>query len=157
MNPAPTQGGRERRPRSIRLALACLAAAALMAGCSEEAPEADATAAADSAESGAAQGAGAPRLEVSADKTHAVQPGDDITVTVEGSSPAPSGARYRAYLDDADGDDFLAASADPTFQVSVPEGLTDGSHKLRVVLYDGDAPVEPRTEGSVWLIVYRLD
>lgn len=151
--------GRKRCSRSTWLALAGLAAMALISGCAEEEPGSG-TAAPDSGESRADQGAEV-RLEVSADKTHAVQPGDELTVAVQsasGSGAAPAGtARYRAYLDDADGDDYLAASSAPTFKVRIPENVTDGSHELRVVLYDGDTLTNPPTAGSVWLIVYRLD
>lgn len=112
--------------------------------------------------------AGGPALEVSADKTHAVQPGDEITVTVSvtdfeldsgavGSPAAPGRGHYRVYLDDASGDDFLAAGAGATAKVTIPEEITDGSHDLRVKLYNNDeTPFEPATEASVLLIVYRL-
>jgi len=109
-----------------------------------------------------------PTVEVQADKTHAVQPGDEITLTIDVTdfrlSAAAMGAEneagvghYRVYLDDAGGDDYLTAGDATTARVTVPEQVTDGSHELRVVLHNNDgSPLEPPAEGRVWLIVYRL-
>lgn len=109
-----------------------------------------------------------PKVSVTADKTQAVQPGDEITVTVTvekftldagkiGESNEAGVGHYRVYLDDASGDNFLAESATDTVKVTVPESITDGSHQLRVVLHNNDrTPVSPAVQGDVWLIVYRL-
>lgn len=147
---------------------------ALVAGCGDEQDAQPAgesgTAAGEAAETAAPAAAGesGPRVSVSADKTHAVQPGDVLTVTVEvegftlaadkiGQASEPGVGHYHVYLDHAAGAEPLAVSADPAVQVSVPGDVTDGSHELRVVLHNNDhTPVEPAAEGSVWLIVYRL-
>jgi hypothetical protein len=109
-----------------------------------------------------------PRISVSADKTHAVQPEDEITVSISvagfeldqsriGQKNQPGVGHYRIYLDDAGGDDFLAAGAGPNSKVRLPPGITDGSHELRVVLFNNDqTPLDPPVEGHVLLIVYRL-
>ncbi|HEX9583981.1 MAG TPA: hypothetical protein VGB36_05705 [Gammaproteobacteria bacterium] len=109
-----------------------------------------------------------PVITVSADKTHAVQPEDEITVSVSVSGfkldesrisqdNEPGVGHYRIYLDDANGEDFLIAGAAPSSKVTVPSSITDGSHELRVVLYNNDkSPLSPAVEGSVLLIVYRL-
>ena len=111
---------------------------------------------------------GGARLSVKADKTHAVQPEDKITLTISVTdfvlSPDGIGAanqdgvgHYRVYLDDASGDDYLVAGADPTTKVIIPADINDGSHDLRVVLHNNDkSPLKPAVEGSVLLIVYRL-
>lgn len=108
------------------------------------------------------------RLSVKADKTHAVQPKDEITLTISVTdfvlSPDGIGAanqdgvgHYRVYLDNASGDDYLAAGADATARVMIPADISDGSHDLRVVLHNNDkSPLDPAVEGSVLLIVYRL-
>lgn len=109
-----------------------------------------------------------PTVKVSADKTHAVQPGDEITLTIEVSGFTLDPAKmeqtnevgvghYRVYLDDASGADYLIEGADNSTKVTVPGDITDGSHDLRVVLHNNDrTPLEPAAEGSVLLIVYRL-
>ena len=111
---------------------------------------------------------GGASLSVKADKTHAVQPEDKITLTISVTdfvlSPDAIGAanqdgvgHYRVYLDNASGDDYLAAGADPTTSVVIPADISDGSHDLRVVLHNNDkTPLDPVVEGSVLLIVYRL-
>lgn len=108
------------------------------------------------------------RVSVTADKTHAVQPGDEITLTIAVAgfrlSPESVGGtnqegvgHYRVYLDDASGEDYIAAGAQPTTKVTIPQDINDGSHDLRVVLHNNDkSPLEPRVDGSVLLIVYRL-
>lgn len=151
MNSRTTVNACRERLRQGVLLIPALAAWVLLPACSEEPPD-EPAAVQESAEQSAA--APAAELTVEADKTHAVQPGDEITVTVKAAGA--SAAQYRAYLDDASGDDYLAASDTPTFKVQVPETVTDGSHELRVVAYAGDAPADPPAEGSVWLIVYRL-
>lgn len=137
------------RLRRAALLLPAVIAWGLLPACSEEPSEEAATAQGEAEQSGGAS------LTVTADKMHAVQPGDEITVTVDAAGQAGV-AQYRAYLDDASGDDYLAASETSTFKVQVPDTITDGSHELRVVGYVGDAPADPPAEGSVWLIVYRL-
>ncbi len=112
--------------------------------------------------------AGGPGLSVKADKTHAVQPEDEITLTiaVTGFRLAPDSigaanqdgvGHYRVYLDDASGDDHLAVGAESTTKVTIPADISDGSHDLRVVLHSNDkSRLEPAVEGTVLLIVYRL-
>ncbi len=107
-------------------------------------------------------------VKVSADKTHAVQPNDIITLTIAvegfeldpsavGRQNMPGRGHFRVYLNEAGGDDFLAEGASTTIQVVVPEDITDGSHELRVVLLNNDnTPLDPPVEGGVLLIVYRL-
>ena len=107
-------------------------------------------------------------VSVKADKTHAVQPGDEITLTISvtdfrlapqqmGAANERGAGHYRVYLDDASGDDYLAVGAEPTVKVSIPADISDGSHDLRVVLFNNDrSPLNPPVEGSVLLIVYRL-
>ncbi len=116
----------------------------------------------------AAPGADGPRVNLRSDKTHAVQPGDELTLTIEvsgytldpnqiGAENEPGVGHYRVYLDDASGDEYLAVAAEPTLKVKLPASVTDGSHDLRVVLFENDGtPLAPPAEGSVLLIVYRL-
>lgn len=130
---------------------------AAKSGTGGQAPAAASTAAASGAS-----------VSVKADKTHAVQPEDQITLTVSVSdfrlSPEAIGGaneegvgHYRVYLDDASGDDYLVSGADATTKVTIPADISDGSHDLRVVLRNNDkSPLEPPVEGSVLLIVYRL-
>lgn len=148
---------------AVFFAVVCLS---LTGGCSGE-DDASGSGAPSTGAAGSAPASptGGPSLSVSADKTHAVQPGDVITVTVsaagfelDDSEGAPAGAgHYRIYLDEASGEDYLARGAAPTTRITLPKDTTDGSHELRVVLYDNDStPVEPAVEGRVLLIVYRL-
>lgn len=107
-------------------------------------------------------------LSVKADKTHAVQPKDEITLTISVTdfrlAPESIGAanqdgvgHYRVYLDGASGDDYLAVGAESIAKVTIPADISDGSHDLRVVLQNNDqSPLDPPVEGSVLLIVYRL-
>lgn len=116
----------------------------------------------------AAQSVAGATMSVKADKTHAVQPNDVITLTIDltdfrlapdgiGSANQDGVGHYRVYLDTASGDDYLAVGAEPTAKVTIPGDISDGSHDLRVVLHNNDkSPVEPGVEGSVLLIVYRL-
>lgn len=109
-----------------------------------------------------------PKVTFSADKTHAVQPGDEITLTVTVSNftldankldqaNEPGVGHFRVYLDDATGDDYLAVSGEPQTTVKIPEDITDGSHEVRVALQNNDqSPVDPPVEAKVWIIVYRL-
>lgn len=109
-----------------------------------------------------------PEVSVSADKIHAVQPGDEITLTITvnkftldaskiGKPNEANVGHYRVFLDDASGNNFLADSTSGTVKVKIPDKITDGSHQLRVVLHNNDrSPVTPAAQGDVWLIVYRL-
>ncbi|MFQ6022772.1 MAG: hypothetical protein ACE5NW_08630 [Acidiferrobacterales bacterium] len=105
-----------------------------------------------------------PQVSVKADKTHAVQPGDIITLTVTvtnftldpskiGQANEANIGHYRVYLDKAS----VADSGDGSIKVNVPSDITDGSHRLHVVLHNNDrTPLTPPVEAGVWLIVYRL-
>jgi len=112
--------------------------------------------------------AGTVGVSVTADKTYAVQPNDEITLTISVTdfrlAPESIGAanqdgvgHYRVYLDDASGDDYLAVGAETTLKVTIPADINDGSHDLWVVLQNNDkSPLQPAVRGSVLLIVYRL-
>ena len=151
--------------RNTVMALLTIVALALFNGCGKE--DENAQPAPDQAQDTTAAASG-PTVKVSADKTHAVQPGDEITLTIEVSGFSLDSTKmdqanedgvghYRVYLDSASGEDYLAQGADNTMKVTVPEDITDGSHDLRVVLHNNDhTPLEPASEGSVLLIVYRL-
>lgn len=143
---------------------------ALAAGCAEEddAAASKASSTQQAADDSAAARSDLPRISVSADKTHAVQPEDEITVSVSvegfeldqsriGQQKEPGVGHYRIYLDDAGGDDFLVAGAAPNSKITLPSSITDGSHELRILLYNNDeTPLDPPVEGRVLLIVYRL-
>ena len=164
-------------PRSIPYC-AVLAAAiglgAIVTGCGEESTPAKSTDAAQSgtaAESGAGQedgGSTSPvSVAVTADKTHAVQPNDEIRieVTVEGfeldgakigAAAEPGAGHYHAYLGSAD-EEPLLVSADASAVVKVPADITDGTHTLRIALRNHDhTPLDPPVEAAVRLIIYRL-
>lgn len=113
-------------------------------------------------------GAASPiAIAVTADKTHAVQPNDEIRidVTVEGfvldgekmgADAAPGAGHYHVYLGSPDGEPLLV-SADPSAVVKVPGNVTDGTHTLRVQLRNHDhSPLDPPVEANVRLIIYRL-
>jgi ABC-type enterochelin transport system substrate-binding protein len=154
----------------VKTALTAIVSAVvlLLVACSGEddgskARQADAT-----TQTPAAAIAGGAGLSVKADKTHAVQPKDEITLTISvtdfrlapdsiGTANQDGVGHYRVYLDDASGDDYLAVGAESTTKVTVPADINDGSHDLRVVLHNNDkSPLEPVVQGSVLLIVYRL-
>ncbi len=111
---------------------------------------------------------GGATLSVKADKTHAVQPKDEITLTISvtdfrlapdsiGTANQDGVGHYRVYLDDASGDDYLAIGAQSIAKVAVPADISDGSHDLRVVLHNNDkSPLQPAVQGSALIIVYRL-
>ena len=112
--------------------------------------------------------AGSPiAISVTADKTHAVQPDDEINieVTVEGfeldgaklgAAAEPGAGHYHVYLGSADGEPLLV-SADATDVVKVPADVTDGTHTMRIQLRNHDhTPLEPPVEATVRLIIYRL-
>ena len=148
----------------------------LTPGCSEESEEAkssDSTAApavaepkpAKESESGATDSPIV--ISVTADKTHAVQPSDEINieVTVEGfmldgsklgAAAEPGSGHYHVYLGSADGEPLLV-SAGASDVVKVPADVTDGTHTMRVQLRNHDhSPLDPPVEATVRLIIYRL-
>ena len=114
-----------------------------------------------------ARAAAAITLDVTADKTHAVQPGDEIRITVSvtgfaldgtkaGTGAAPGSGHYHAYLGDAQGEPLLV-SAEGSAIVKVPDDVTDGTHSLRIQLRNHDhSPLDPPVETTVRLIIYRL-
>lgn len=146
-----------------------------IAGCSEESTpprsaetRSPATAAQDEATADRKDAAASPiTIAVTADKTHAVQPNDEIRieVTVEGfaldgasigAEPEPGAGHYHVYLGDPDGEPLLV-SADPSAVVKVPADVTDGTHSLRVQLRNHDhSPLDPPVEATARLIIYRL-
>lgn len=161
----------------LKFPLATLAAIciALTAGCSDggnaagrKGGSADEAANAELKKMAQPVASSAPGIKVTADKTHAVQPGDVITLTIEverfalesvgaGAPNVPGRGHYRVYLDDAGGDDFLAEGWSSTLRVTVPQDITDGSHELRIILVNNDnSPLDPPVAGGVLLIVYRL-
>ena len=149
----------------------------VIAGCSEESPPSgssgtggtSATAAEDKAAGDAATTGGASSIEISvtADKTHAVQPSDEIRieVTVEGfvldsakigAAAQPGAGHYHVYLGGPDSEPLLV-SADSSAVVKVPADVTDGTHTLRIQLRNHDhSPLDPPVETGVRLIIYRL-
>jgi hypothetical protein len=143
---------------------------ALISGCADEdEAKPEKAASTQPAETGApASGSNRPRIAVSADKTHAVQPGDEITVSVTvsgfrldpdriGKANEPGVGHYRIYLNQTGGDDFLAEGAAPSIKITLPSDITDGSHELIVALHNNDGtPVSPAVDAGVLLIVYRL-
>ena len=166
-------------PRLAAAYPAILAAAiglGAIAGCSEESapPEsADAESPAKVTERGATvedkdDDAPSPiAITVTADKTHAVQPNDEIRieVTVEGfvldgaklgADAQPGSGHYHVYLGNPDGEPLLV-SADASAVVKVPADVTDGTHTLRVQLRNHDhSLLDPPVEAAVRLIIYRL-
>lgn len=152
-------------PTAIAIAMAC-ATTLLLTACSGE-DDAGKTGQSKQSSQPSSVPAGAA-LRVKADKTHAVQPNDEITLTISvtdfrlapesiGAANRDGAGHYRIYLDDASGDDYLAVGAEPIAKVTIPDDISDGSHDLRVVLQNNDrTPLEPAVEGSVLLIVYRL-
>ena len=157
-------------PHSIIVAAA--AALTVIAGCDEESAshrsgdtESAAPAPADAPQE---SGAAAPvTLSVTADKTHAVQPGDGIRIEVSvegfaldgakiGAGAEPGAGHYHVYLGDPDGKSLLV-SADAGAVVKVPEDTNDGTHTLRIQLRNHDhSPLDPPVEATVRLIIYRL-
>ena len=146
------------------------------AGCSEESAspastdaEGPATRAQDNAAGESSDTGAEPpiTITVTADKTHAVQPGDEIRIeaSVEGfvldaekigADAQPGAGHYHVYLGGADGEPLLV-SADPSAVVKVPADVTDGTHTLRVQLRNHDhSPLDPPAEATVRLIIYRL-
>ena len=148
-----------------------------IAGCSEEGAPADsagagesatATAEAKAAEEQKDSGAASPiAISVTADKTHAVQPSDEIRIEVRvegfvldgakiGADAQPGTGHYHVYLGSPDGEPLLV-SADASAVVKVPADVTDGTHTLRIQLRNHDhSPLDPPVEAGVRLIIYRL-
>ncbi len=161
-----------RRSMLIRALLAGVAVLAGAAGCSDDDPPPepvdDGASTKKPAGAPEASDAAAPiTLAVTADKTHAVQPGDEIRITVSvtgfvlddantGADAAPGSGHYHVYLGDPQGEPLLV-SADESATVKVPDDVTDGTHSLRVQLRNHDhSPLEPPVETTVRLIIYRL-
>ena len=145
---------------------------ATVPGCSEESAPPEPEKTESSAPTSAAEPQGsavvAPiALEVTADKTHAVQPDDEIRITVSvegfvldgtkiGAESEPGSGHYHAYLGDTEGTPLLV-SADSSAVVTVPADVTDGTHSLRIQLRNHDhSPLDPPVETKVRLIIYRL-
>ena len=105
---------------------------------------------------------------VTADKTHAVQPGDLISLGIEvegfaldadkvGAANEAGIGHYHVFLGSTAGEPLLVGAAGQA-AVTVPEDVNDGTHSLRVSLRNNDhTPLDPPVEGIVRLIVYRLD
>ena len=142
-----------------------------IAGCSEEGAPADSAGAGESATAAEEQkdsGAASPiAISVTADKTHAVQPSDEIRIEVRvegfvldgakiGADAQPGTGHYHVYLGSPDGEPLLV-SADASAVVKVPADVTDGTHTLRIQLRNHDhSPLDPPVEAGVRLIIYRL-
>ena len=157
------------------LIVAVLSGAALLttlAGCGEEdsVPEpqvAETATEATAATSEAVAAVPAITLEVTADKTHAVQPGDEIGITVSvegftldaagiGAEAVPGRGHYHVYFGGSEGEPLLV-SADANAVVKVSDDVTDGTHSLRIQLRENDhSPLDPPVETKVRLIIYRL-
>lgn len=152
----------------IVLAAACVA---LLAACSQEAetPPASTDYPIETAETPVAEAeAPMPSVQFTASNTTALEPGGSVTLTVTvehftldgeriGAANEDGVGHYRVYWDDASGDDYLGASAEPELTVTVPENTTDGSHRLRVMLVNNDGtPLDPPVEEGVWVVVYRV-
>ena len=155
-----------RRPMLIRALLVGAAVLAVTTGCSDDDSSAESAAAESSAQapaSEAGEAAAAITLEVTADKTHAVQPGDEIRITVSvtgfvlgDTGAASDSGHYHVYLGDAQGEPLLV-SAEGSAIVKVPSDVTDGTHSLRIQLRNHDhSPLDPPVETTVRLIIYRL-
>ena len=124
------------------ITLLTVIALAILVSCGKDSEEAQAPEQKQDAAEATPSG---PIVMVSADKTHAVQPGDEITLTIEVSGFTLDPAKmdqanedgvghYRIYLDSASGEDYLAQGAENTVKVTIPETITDGSHDLRGVI-----------------------
>ena len=159
-----------RRPMLIRALLVGAVVLAVTTGCSDDDSSAKSAAAGSSAQAPApatSEAAAAIALAVTADKTHAVQPGDEIRITVRatgfaldgtklGTEAATGSGHYHVYLGDAQGEPLLV-SAEGSAIVKVPADVTDGTHSLRVQLRNHDhSPLDPPVETTVRLIIYRL-
>lgn len=162
---------------SRRSALNCAVLAAaiglgVMAGCSEESAPTESAGAGEPAPAAAEEqkdsGAASPiAIGVTADKTHALQPSDEIRIEVSvegfvldgakiGADAQPGAGHYHVYLGSPDGEPLLV-SADASAVVKVPADVTDGTHTLRIQLRNHDhSPLDPPVEATARLIIYRL-
>ena len=158
------------RPMLIRALLIGAAVLVAATGCSDDDSPAESETTESSAPAPAtdtSEAAAAITLDVTADKTHAVQPSDEIRITVSvtgfaldgtkvGAGAEPGSGHYHVYLGDAQGDPLLV-SAEGSAIVKVPADVTDGTHSLRVQLRNHDhSPLDPPVETTVRLIIYRL-
>ena len=161
-----------RRSLLISAALAGATVLATIAGCGEEAPtpksgDPESSSDAPSATPEASDPVSTITLEVTADKTHAVQPDDEIRIAVSvegfildganiGGDAAPGSGHYHVYLGSPEGEPLLV-SADANASIHVPGDVTDGTHSLRIQLRNHDhSPLDPPVETTVRLIIYRL-
>ena len=149
---------------------------AVTAGCGEESETSKSSGAGETAtvadekpEKEQESGTTGPPITVSvtADKTHAVQPNDEIRIEVTvdgfvldgskvGAAAEPGAGHYHVYLGGADGEPLLV-SAESSDMVKVPADVTDGTHTLRIRLRNHDhSPLDPPVEATVRLIIYRL-
>ena len=142
----------------------------ITAGCSEESAPSKAASTADPAPAATPEkgdAASPVTLEVTADKTHAVQPGDEIRLEVKvagfaldgakiGADAQPGAGHYHVYLGDPGGEPLLVSAA-PSDVVKVPADINDGTHSLWIQLRNHDhSPLDPPVEAKVRLIIYRL-
>ena len=165
--------------RRYSLRPAMLAAAfglTVTTGCGEESETSKSSGAGESAtvagekpEKEQGSGTAGPPITVSvtADKTHAVQPNDEIRIEVTvdgfvldgskvGAAAEPGAGHYHVYLGGADGEPLLV-SAESSDVVKVPADVTDGTHTLRIQLRNHDhSPLDPPVEATARLIIYRL-
>lgn len=162
---------RRSSPNSAVLAVAVLLIA--ITGCSEENTPPEPGPSGDAGSSVPAtvpeeKGSAPPiMLGVTADKTHAVQPGDEIRIELNlegfvldaskiGADAEPGAGHHHVYLGDPGGKPLLV-SADASAVVKVPADVNDGTHTLRVQLRNHDhSPLDPPVEAVVRLIIYRL-
>ena len=161
-----------RRHLLISATLAGVTVLATIAGCGEEpstpeSPDTGSSADAPTVAEEASDAASGIRLEVTADKTHAVQPEDEIRISVSvegfvldganiGAEAVPGSGHYHVYLGGSEGKPLLV-SADASASIHVPSDVTDGTHSLRIQLRNHDhSPLEPPVETIVRLIIYRL-
>ena len=167
--------------RRYSLRSAMLAAAlglAVTTGCGEESETTQSSGAGETAtvadekpekEKEKESGTAGPPITVSvtADKTHAVQPNDEIRIEVTvdgfvldgskvGAAAEPGAGHYHVYLGGADGEPLLV-SAESSDVVKVPADVTDGTHTLRIQLRNHDhSRLDPPVEATARLIIYRL-
>ena len=145
----------------------------MTAGCGEEDPRPGNAGTGEPAADGTAEGErgddapSAISLGVTADKTHAVQPGDEIASrwTSRGSSstagrsvrePSPGPATTTSISAIRTGS-RCSSRPRPSAVVKVPDDVTDGTHALRIRLRHHDhSPLDPPVEAEVRLIIYRL-
>ena len=144
------------------------AVALMLVACSGEDDTSKAGSSATTTPAASVTDSGGAGVSVKADKTHAVQPNDEITLTISvtdfrlapdsiGAANQDGAGHYRVYVDDASGDNYLTVGAEPVAKVTIPADISDGSHDLRVVLHNNDkSPLQPAVQASALLIVYRL-